>query len=266
VGAVGLCQELAASGRLPDWIACLSQDAKHGSIWGHHPCWRFCCSVWCQWPLSQDDSYSSTFCLKWWCCWSRCNALCWYCAPPLQNYPADPMFLASSLVEFPCWPMYTLPHSQGIRYTPGTVKPKSSLTWAYVWLLPWNMNRPDVEFCQEPPNFVGVTFAVWESGYLDWFSFFNFGFCFRCRAVLIWSLLYLFCWKVHFRWWISASRLPVSQSVLACRTNAVSTACFCAGWWSDLACSYSSIWVDFPYTKCPLWPIRSPTHQDIQER
>jgi hypothetical protein len=60
--------------------------------------------------------------------------------------------------------------------------------------------------------------------------------------------------QMHFRWWISASRLPVSQSVLACRTNAVSTACFCAGWWSDLACSYSSIWVDFPYTECPSDP------------
>jgi hypothetical protein len=34
------------------------------------------------------------------------------------------------------------------------------------------MNHPDVEFCQEPPNFVGVTFAVWESGYLDWFFHF----------------------------------------------------------------------------------------------
>jgi hypothetical protein len=28
MGAAGWCQELAASGRLPDWIACLSQDAS----------------------------------------------------------------------------------------------------------------------------------------------------------------------------------------------------------------------------------------------
>jgi hypothetical protein len=29
-----------ASGRFPDWTS-LSQDAKHGSTAGHHPCWRF---------------------------------------------------------------------------------------------------------------------------------------------------------------------------------------------------------------------------------
>jgi hypothetical protein len=36
-------------------------------------------------------------------------------------------------------------------------------------LLLWNMNRPDVEFCQKLTNFVGVTFVVWKSGYPDRF-------------------------------------------------------------------------------------------------
>jgi hypothetical protein len=34
----------------------------------------------------------------------------------------------------------------------------------------------------------------------------------------------------------------------------VSTACFCAGWCSDMACRYSSIWVDFLYTEYPSHP------------
>jgi hypothetical protein len=30
-------------------------------------------------------------------------------------------------MDLPVWPMYTFPHSQGIRYTPGIFRPKSSL-------------------------------------------------------------------------------------------------------------------------------------------
>jgi hypothetical protein len=41
----------------------------------------------------------------------------------------SPMSLASCLDGSPCLAhVYTLPHSHGIRYTPGTFKPKLSLT------------------------------------------------------------------------------------------------------------------------------------------
>jgi hypothetical protein len=51
-----------------------------------------------------------------------------------------------------------------------------------------------------------------------------------------------------------SSRLSVSQSVVARQTNVISTACFCARWCSDLACRYSSVWVDFIYTERPSDP------------
>jgi hypothetical protein len=44
-------------------------------------------------------------------------------------------------------------------------------------------------------------------------------------------------------------RLSVSQSILAHQTSVVSTTCFCARWYSDLACRYSSV-----CTECPSDP------------
>jgi hypothetical protein len=36
------------------------------------------------------------------------------------------MFFAICSIDLPVWPTYTLPHSHGILYTPGTFRPKSS--------------------------------------------------------------------------------------------------------------------------------------------
>jgi hypothetical protein len=120
-----------------------------------------------------------------------------------------PMCLLCSLqlasMDLPVWPTYTLPPSS-LEF--GTRQGHSNL--GHPWqpehlygLLPWNVNCPDVEFCQEPTNFIGLTFVVWKSGYPNRFLSFNFLFCFGCRALLIWSLLYPFRWNMHFRWWIS---------------------------------------------------------------
>jgi hypothetical protein len=66
--------------------------------------------------------------------------------------------------------------------------------------------------------------------------FFASGFCLWCSARLISLLLYPFLWNVSLNCWISFPRLSGSQRVLAPRINVVSTARFCAGWCSDLAC------------------------------
>jgi len=59
---------------------------------------------------------------------------------------------------------------------------------------------------------------------------------------------------VSLRCLISSLRLSRSKSVLARQTSVDNTARFCAGWCSDLASRYRSVYVGFLYTKCPSEP------------
>jgi len=145
--------------------------------------------------------------------------------------------LCLASVDLPVWPMYTLLHSHGIQYMPGTFRPKSSLTGLsmYIFFLfgMWTM----LMLYLAKSLVILLEMACWYCSIAIpiEFSLYDSGFCFRCRAHLISLLLYPFHWKMHFRCWISPPMLSGSQNVLACWTSVISTAHFCVGWCSDLA-------------------------------
>jgi hypothetical protein len=76
------------------------------------------------------------------------------------------MFLASNLNGPPSLAHKTSPHSHGIWYTPGTLRPKSSLTVLSMYVFhSWNVKSLDVVFCQKPANFVCNGFLIRYDSY-----------------------------------------------------------------------------------------------------
>jgi hypothetical protein len=73
------------------------------------------------------------------------------------------MFLASSLYIHPVWPMYTFLHSEGIRYTPGILRPKSSSAvlsnCLFLFFAAWTVLI--LYFVKESTDFVGHGLLVW---------------------------------------------------------------------------------------------------------
>jgi hypothetical protein len=116
-----------------------------------------------------------------------------------------------------------LPHSQGIRYTPGTFRPKSSLTGLIMciffffgmWMVLILCLARSLQILFVMVCWYGSTRKATPTG----FSSFVCGLCFGCRARLISLLLHPFWRKTPFRCWISPRRLSESHSVLARRTK-----------------------------------------------
>jgi hypothetical protein len=134
--------------------------------------------------------------------------------------------------------MYTFPHSQGIWYTPGILRPKSSLAVLSNCLFFFFGTWTVLILYYVRSLLILLDMACWygSTAVPANLLFFSSGFCLGCSAHLISLLLYPFLWKVSLRCWISFLRLSGSQRVLACWINMVSTAHFCARWSSDLVC------------------------------
>jgi hypothetical protein len=116
-------------------------------VWSH--CLCLCCSGW---VLFGWLPWRGGPCLLMLCptlrrCWNQSCVRHLCCVPQPQISPVDRVVCVScslhlASMDLPVWPMYTFPHSQGIRYTPGILRPKSSLVFLY-----WHVNRLDIIFC-----------------------------------------------------------------------------------------------------------------------